>query len=214
MTTSMSSRIVIALSSIALAGSVAASADQGRRSPDLLTTGQVTSLVANATTQTDHVTLQKHFLAVAAQNDAEAARHEAMAQAERKNPNPGSHFPGSASLRAKHCDRLSESNREAAQEARAAATEHEQVATAIAQADHVTLRQYFVAIAERYDAEAASHADMALAERKNANRGSHFPGNASLRARQHCDRLSASLRDAAKQARERASEHERMITAN
>ena len=214
MTTSMSSCIVIALSSIALAGSVAAYADQGRTSPDLLTPAQVPTLVANATTQADHITLQKHFLAVAAQSDAEAARHEAMAQAERKNPNPGSHFPGSASSRAKHCDRLSESNRAAAQEARTAASEHEQVANAVAQADHVTLQRYFVATAERFDAEAASHADMALAERKNTNRGSHFPGNASLRALQHCDRLSASLRDAAKQARERASEHARMITAN
>ena len=214
MTTSMSSRIVIALSSIALLGSVAASADQGRKSPDLLTPGQIPTLVANATTHADHITLQKHFLAVAAQSDAEAARHEAMAQAERKNPNPGSHFPGSASLRAKHCDRLSESNREAAQEARTAASEHEQVANAVAQADHVTLQRYFSATAERFDAEAASHADMALAERKNANRGSHFPGNASLRALQHCERLSASVRDAAKQARERTSAHARMITAN
>ena len=214
MTTSMSSRIAIALSSLALVGSVAASADQGRTSPDLLTPGQVPTLVANATTQADHITLQKHFLAVAAQSDAEAARHEAMAQAERKNPNPGSHFPGSAALRAKHCDRLSESNRAAAQEARIAASEHEQVANAVAQADHVTLQRYFAATAERFNAEAASHADMALGARKNANRGAHFPGNASLRAQQHCERLSASLRDAAKQAQERASEHARLANAN
>lgn len=125
MTTSMSSRIVIALSSIALAGSVAASADQGRKSAGLLTPGLVTALVANATTQADHVTLQRHFLAVAAQNDAEAARHEAMAQAERKNPNRGSHFPGNASLRAlQHCDRLSASLRDAAKQARERASEH------------------------------------------------------------------------------------------
>ena len=214
MTTSMSSRIVIALGSIALAGSVAAYADQGRTSPDLLTPAQVPTLVANATMQADHIALQTHFLAVAAQSDAEAARHEAMAQAERKNPNPGSHFPGSASLRATHCDRLSESNRKTAQEARAAALEHEQAATAVAQVDHVTLQRYFVATAERFDAEAASHADMALAERKAANRGSHFPGNASLRAQQHCERLSASLRDGANQARERASEHARLASAN
>jgi len=214
MTTFISSRIVLAFSSLALVGSVAAAADQGRTSADLLTTEQVTTLAASATTQADHVTLQKHFLASAAQNDAEAAKHAAMAQAERANPNPGSHFPGSASLRAKHCERLAEWNQEAAQEARAAASEHERAATAVVQADHLTLQRYFVSIATKYAAEAAMHADMAQAERKDANRGSHFPGNAALRAQQHCERLSASLRDAATQARERASEHARMSTTN
>ena len=214
MTTFISSRIVIAFSSLALAGSVAASADQGPRSPELLTPWQVIELAANGTAQADHLTLQKHFLAIAAQNDAEAARHAAMAQAERKNPNRGSHFPGSASLRARHCDRLSESNRVAAEAARTAAAEHEQTATAIAQADHVTLQRYLEATAAKYDAEATSHAEMAQAERRNANRGSHFPGNASLRAVKHCDGLSSSLRDAAKQAREGASEHARMANSN
>ena len=131
MTTSMSSRIVIALSSIALAGSVATSADQGRTSPDLLTPAQVPTLVANATTQADHITLQTHFLAVAAQSDSVAAKHEAMAQTERKNANRGSHFPGNASLRAQqHCERLSASLRDGANQARERASEHARLASA------------------------------------------------------------------------------------
>jgi hypothetical protein len=208
MTTFLSSRIVLAFGALTLVGSVAAAADQK------LTTQQVTTLAATATTQADHATLQQHFLAIAAQNEAAAAKHAAMAQAERDNPNPGSHFPGSAALRAKHCDRLAEWNREAAKEARTAASKHAQAATAVAQANHLTLQRYFAAIAAQYDAEAAMHADMAQAERKNANRGSHFPGNAALRAQQHCERLSASLRDAATQAREQATAHAQMATAN
>ena len=213
MTTLISSRLVIAVSSLTLVGPAAASADQGRTFADLLTTSQVTVL-ANASTQTDHLTLQKHFLDIATQNDAEAARHAAMAQAERSNPNPGSHFPGSAVLRARHCDRLAESSRQVAREARAAASEHELMATAIAQADHAAQQRYFATLAATYDAEASRHADMAQGERKNANRGAHFPGTAAVHARQHCDRLSTSLREAANQARERALEHARLASGN
>ncbi len=214
MTTFTSSRIVIAVSSIVLAGSMAASADQVRQSTETQTSGPVAALVANATTKADHEALQTRFLTVAVQHDAEAARHAAMAQAERNNPNPGSHFPGSAALRAKHCDRLSAANREAAEAARAAASEHDQAATAVAQGDHVTLQRYFEAAAATLEAEAEGHDEMGKVERKNANRGSHFPGNASLRAVKHCDGLSASLREAAKQARERASEQARLNSAN
>jgi hypothetical protein len=214
MTIFISSRIVIAFSALAFAGSVAASADQGRRSPELLTPDQVIELSANGAAPADHLMLQKHFLSIAAQNDAEAIRHAAMAEFERKNPNRGSHFPGSASLRAKHCDRLSDSNRVAAEAARTAAAEHERVATAIAQADHVTVQRYFETIAARYDAEAANHVAMNQSERNNANRGSHFPGNSALRAAEHCDRLSTSLLEASQQARDRASEHARMANSN
>jgi hypothetical protein len=83
----------------------------------------------------------------------------------------------------------------------------------MAAGDHVQLQKHFLGVAAKYDAEAAKHADLAESYRKNANAGSHFPGNASLRAK-HCDRLSASLREAANEARETASEHERMITVN
>lgn len=214
MTTHISSRIAVAFTAFALAGAVAASADQGLRTRASMTPAQVATLAANGATEADHVTLQQHFLSVAAQADAEAARHEAMAAFERENPNRGSHFPGSAALRAKHCDRLAASNRSAAATARAAAVEHEQVAIAIAQSDHLSVQRYFETIAAQYDAEAASHVTMAQGERKNANRGSHFPGNAALRAVKHCDGLSSSLREAATQARARAAEHARLANSN
>ena len=95
---------------------------------DLLTGKQLKALLATARTPADHVTLQKHFLALAARSDAKAAEHSAMAE----NRNPGSHFPGTASSWAKHCDRISRSGREAAREARVLASEHEQMATAVA----------------------------------------------------------------------------------
>jgi hypothetical protein len=129
MTTSVSSRIVIAFSAIALAMSVATAAAQARKSTDLLTDKQVKELVATANTPADHVKLQKHFLAVAAKYDAEATEHADLAQAYRKPP-VGRLMPGSAAKRAEHCDRLSRSIREAAKEARELASEHEQMATA------------------------------------------------------------------------------------
>lgn len=171
-------------------------------------------MLAGATTQADHLTLQQHLLDIAAENDAEASRHAAMAQTERNDPNPGAHVPGSAALRVRHCDRLAASSRAIAQDARAAASDHALMATAIAQDDHATRQCYFTALAGTYDAAAARHADMAQANRKNANRGSHFPGTGSLRAQQHGEQLSASLRDAAIQARERASAHTRLTSGN
>jgi hypothetical protein len=209
MTTFNSSRIVVAFSAIALAVSVGTSAAQAPKPTDLLTDKQVKELVATATTPANHVQLQKHFLALWAKYDAEAAKHADLAESHRKNANAGSHFPGNHSLQAKHCDRLSASLREAANEARELASEHERMAAG----DHAQLQKHFLGVAAKYDAEAAKHAGLAESHRKNAYAGSHFPGNHSLQAR-HCDRLSASLREAANEARETASEHERMITVN
>ncbi len=210
MTTFNSSRVVIGFSAIALSMSVPASADQGRKSTDLLSASQVNELVVTATTQADHVKLQTHFLALAAKHDAAADKHAASALVDRQQPNRGSHFPGNATRRAEHCERLAASNREAANEARALASEHERVAIATAQSDHVTLQKYFLGVAAKFDAEAARHSDMASGYRKNWNTPSHVPGSALLRAR-HCERLAASIRDTADQARERAFEQERLV---
>jgi hypothetical protein len=53
---------------------------------DLLTARQLTALIATAKTPADHLKLQKHYLALAARYEAEAAEHVADAQAYRKNP--------------------------------------------------------------------------------------------------------------------------------
>ena len=99
---------------------------RARHTSNLLTDDQVKALLETARTPADHVRLQKHFLAVVAKADAKATEHSAMAE----NRNPGSHFPGTASWRATHCDQIARSSREAAKDARAGASEHEQMATA------------------------------------------------------------------------------------
>jgi hypothetical protein len=99
-------------------------------SGDLLTSKQVTELIATANTAADHVKLQAHFLALAAKRDADANAHAAEAQAYRKNPsfmeskNPVG--PGTAT----HCDRFAELDREAAKEARDLASSHGYMAAA------------------------------------------------------------------------------------
>jgi hypothetical protein len=212
MTTFNSSRVVIGFSAIALSMSVTASADQGRKSADLLSTSEVNELVVTATTQADHAKLQKHYLALAVKYDVAADKHAASALVDRQHPDRGSHFPGNATRRAEHCEGLAASNREAANQARELASEHERVAIAATRADHVTLRTYFLGVAAKFDAESARHSDMASAYRKNWNTGSHVPGSASLRAR-HCERLAASFRETANNARERAFEQERLIVS-
>lgn len=211
MTTSTSSRIVITFSAIALSMSAVVSAAPGRKAADLLTVKQVNELMLT-TTPADHVKLQRHFLAVAAKYDAEAARHAGLALADLTNPNRGSHFPGNRPQRAKHCEQLSAAIREHARDARTHASEHERVAMALTQSDHRTIQQYFLAVAAKYDAEAAAHSDSAQSYRKNWNLGSHFPGSPSVRAR-HCERLAASIRETANKARDLAAEHERMAAA-
>ena len=99
---------------------------RARHTSDLLGGRQLKALLATAQTPADHVTLQKHFQALAVKSDATAVEHSAMAE----DRNLGSHFPGTTSWRARHCDRIARSSREAAKEARALASEHEQMAAA------------------------------------------------------------------------------------
>ena len=78
--------------------------------------------------------------------------------------------------------------------------------TAKTPAEHATLQKHFIALGVKYDAEAADHAALAEAYRKGINGGRLAPGTDSSRAK-HCDRLSASLKAAATDAREIAAEH-------
>ena len=128
MTTS-SVRIAAVFSAFALAASVAAFAAQAPKSTDLLTSKQVQELIATADTPADHTRLQKHFLALAAKYDAEAAEHAGLAQSYRK-PHVGRLMPGSRAKQAEHCERLTQTFRDAAKGARELASEHGQVASA------------------------------------------------------------------------------------
>jgi hypothetical protein len=207
MTTFSSSRIVLAFSAIGLAVSVSTFAAQAPKSTDRLTDKQVKALVFTAKTPADHTQLQKHFLALAAKSDAQAAKHADSAQEYRKPP-VGRLMPGSAAKRAEHCERLSASIRAAANEARQLASDHERMAAG----DQAQLQKYFLGVAANYDAEAAKHAASAQ-EYRRPPVGRLMPGSAAKRA-QHCERLSASLRAAADQARQAAAERERMLTVN
>ena len=120
--------LIVATATLTLTALAAAA--QQPKSTDLLTNAQVKSLVENAKTPADHVKLQRHFLALAAQYEADADEHAAEAQAYRKNPTfretKSPVGPGTAG----HCDRFAELTREAAKEARELAAAHEHMAAA------------------------------------------------------------------------------------
>lgn len=102
---------------------------QAQQASDLLPKKEVHELAMTAKTPAEHAKLQKHFLALAAKYDAEAADHTELAQDYLK-PQAGRLMPGSPKLRAQHCDRLSASLKAAAKDARELAAEHGKVATA------------------------------------------------------------------------------------
>ena len=89
----------------------------------------------------------------------------------------------------------------------------ELVTNAKTPADHVKLQKHFLALATKYEAEAADHMDLAGAYRKNPNgvAESKRPGGPETAV--HCDRFADLTRQAAKEARELASAHEHMAAA-
>ena len=122
---------LLSVSALALAIAVmftANAAAQGNTSSDLLTADQVKELAATAKTPADHMKLSKHFAAEAARNHTAAAKHDAVAQAYRKNPNASESKRPGAPDTALHCERLAQLAREEAKEARALAAEHEHMA--------------------------------------------------------------------------------------
>ena len=120
---------IVALAVIGLAASVPLLAQQSQ-SPDLLSNKQARELAMTAKTPAEHATLQKHFLALAAKYDAEAADHTGLAEAYRKGIQVGRLLPGTVEYRAKHCDRLATSLKDAAKDAREIAAEHGKVTAA------------------------------------------------------------------------------------
>ena len=118
------------LAVLGFALSVAVAAAPASDSSNLLTPAQVKSLIVTAKTPADHVKLQNHYLALAAQYDVNATEHAAEAEAYRNNPSfMDSKHPGNPGT-ATHCDRFAELDREAAKEARELAAAHEHMASA------------------------------------------------------------------------------------
>jgi hypothetical protein len=82
------------------------------------------------------------------------------------------------------------------------------VAKAETKADHERIAQHFDAEADRYDAEAKEHSDLAVFYQKNTPNGAKYPGG--MKTFQHCDSVSKSLTQAAQDSRVLASEHREM----
>ena len=97
---------------------------------DLLTSKQARDLVVAANTPDDHMKLSRHFTALAAKYDAEAADHRELAAAYRKAPTASETKRPGAPDTAAHCEKFTQSLASAAKEARALAAAHERMATA------------------------------------------------------------------------------------
>jgi hypothetical protein len=82
------------------------------------------------------------------------------------------------------------------------------VAKAETKADHERIAQHFDAEADRYDAEAKEHSDLAAFYEKNTPSGAKYPGG--MKTYQHCDAVSKSLTQAAQDSRALAGEHREM----
>ncbi len=83
------------------------------------------------------------------------------------------------------------------------------VATAKTPEDHRRLAAHFEAKAERFEAEAAEHEQLAKEYRRNPlPTASKMP--MSPRSAEHCEFFAKSARDAAKAARELAADHRAM----
>ena len=83
------------------------------------------------------------------------------------------------------------------------------IATAKTPADHLRLARHYKGEADRYDAEAKDHAEMAATYRRRPTASEiKRPGAADTAA--HCQRVSEELTRAAAEARELASAHDAM----
>ena len=85
-------------------------------------------------------------------------------------------------------------------------------ATAKTSADHKKLAAYFALEADRLEAEAKEHEELAQNYRLNPSMsgGGKAGGGSQGRTYEHCEATAKSLREAAKSTRELAAEHEQM----
>ncbi len=86
------------------------------------------------------------------------------------------------------------------------------VASAKTPEDHMRLSAYFNQEADRLEADAKDHAELAKTYRlyPSSAGGGKAGGNPQSRTAEHCEAVATSLREAAKSLRELAAEHEQM----
>lgn len=195
----------------------------------ILNTLEVQKLVASSAPD-DNAKLSAHFAALADRYAAEAKRHATMAQSYVGNPNRST--GGGMSI---HCQRLAELNTQSATTLRELADHHKALATGAAStapagggrfqggagtaepteaelkalaakaatpADHRALQEYFLTAAKRYTSDANAHTAIAQSYR----------GTRIAQAADHCDRLVANAREAAKEATAAAAMHGQFAT--
>ena len=88
---------------------------------------QLNHLIATAETKADHERIAQHFDAEATKYEAEAKEHGELAQAYRKSGPASAKYPGSMQS-FNHCDALSKSLQQAAENARQLAADHREMA--------------------------------------------------------------------------------------
>jgi hypothetical protein len=92
-----------------------------------LSKSDVNHLIATAEKKADHERLAQYFDAEAAKYEAEAKEHGDLAQVYRKSGSPSAKFPGTMQT-FNHCDSLSKSLEQAAENARQLAADHREMA--------------------------------------------------------------------------------------
>ena len=106
------------------------------RVQSIITKKQVKAFIASAKTPENHDRLAAYFTREADRIEADAKSHEELADVYRQNPNTmgGGKQGGTGSIfrTAEHCDSAAKSLREAVQNLRELAAEHEQMAKEIA----------------------------------------------------------------------------------
>ena len=217
----------LAIGALAILTFAGSAASQTSSSP-LLNAFEVRTLVSSDE-PADHARVSVHFAALAERYEADANRHQAMAQAFMAAPTR--RVP--ANTAADHCRRLAALNTQSAETLRELAGHHERLAAGLPSAaprgaarfqagagapppseaelgalaarahtaaDHHALEEYFVTAAKRYLTEANEHIAMAQAYR----------GTRITQAAAHCDRLVALARDSAKEATAAAATHKEL----
>lgn len=219
---------VVALAALSVTPAIVA---QGQ-SPASLSETQVQELIARGQ-PADHARLRAHFNELAEQSAAEAKRHASMQRSFAGNTKLA-HIATSIAAHCKRLMDINQSSaatlRELATEhgklAAGAVYEPPQggtrpqgsagipsdkeladlAANASSAADHRKLEQYFLALANRHDRDAANH----LAYAKSWRATTKVSNAQTIAA--HCDRLASQFRDTAKEARAAAAMHNDMAS--
>jgi hypothetical protein len=118
----------VLLTGVLLMLSAALTINAVQRNPDLLSSEEVKALVGKANTPTVHQKLARHYKALAAAKDAEAAEHKDLAAEYRAKGNTAASKHPMSGATAEHCDHFAKSTSDAAKAARDMAAAHEKMA--------------------------------------------------------------------------------------